>query len=99
MLVRIVKMSFDPTKINTFLKNFNENKHYIRNFEGCRLLELYQDKNEASVFFTYSYWETENHLENYRNSELFKTVWAKTKTLFNNKPEAWSLEKLQELKD
>ena len=32
-------------------------------------------------------------LENYRNSALFKNVWAKTKVLFNDKPQAWSVNK------
>ena len=94
MFVRIVKMSFDASKIETFLNNFNNNKTNIRNFDGCRLLELYQDKNDPSLFFTYSYWESEKHLEHYRNSDLFKNVWAKTKVLFNKKPEAWSLDKV-----
>jgi hypothetical protein len=29
-------------------------------------------------------------LENYRNSDLFKTTWAATKALFNDKPMAFS---------
>jgi quinol monooxygenase YgiN len=90
-------MSFDNSKIETFLKNFNSNKTKIRNFEGCRLLELYNDKNNSSIFFTYSYWESEKHLEAYRNSDLFKTVWAKTKVLFNDKPQAWSVDKIETL--
>ncbi len=97
MLVRIVKLSFAPSKINAFLENFNKNKHNIRNFEGCRLLELYNDKKDSNIFFSYSYWESETHLENYRNSELFKNVWAKTKIMFNNKPEAWSVTKFESL--
>jgi autoinducer 2-degrading protein len=97
MFVRIVKMSFDPSKIDIFLENFNKNKEKIRNFDGCRLLELYRDKIETSIFFSYSYWESEAHLDSYRNSELFKSVWAKTKTLFNEKPEAWSVDKLESL--
>lgn len=97
MFVRIVKMSFDASKIETFLNNFNNNKTNIRNFDGCRLLELYQDKNDPSLFFTYSYWESEKHLEHYRNSDLFKNVWAKTKVLFAEKPEAWSVDKLEVL--
>ncbi|NLP56632.1 putative quinol monooxygenase [Lutibacter sp. B1] len=97
MFIRIVKMSFDNSKIETFLKNFNSNKTKIRNFEGCRLLELYKDKNNSSIFFTYSYWESETHLEAYRNSDLFKTVWAKTKVLFNDKPQAWSVDKIETL--
>lgn len=91
MFTRIVKMSFEPSKIEAFLENFDKNKKHIRNFDGCRLLKLYRDKNNSSIFFTYSYWETEDHLEKYRNSELFKTVWASTKTMFNDKPEAWSV--------
>ena len=98
MFVRIVKMSFEPSKVDIFLKNFNNSKEKIRNKSGCRLLELYRDKNEPSIFFTYSYWESEQDLENYRNSDLFKSVWAKTKVLFNDKPVAWSVDKVDSLK-
>lgn len=97
MFVRIVKMSFQPEKIDTFLSNFEANKTKIRAFEGCQFLELYRDKNNPNIFFTYSYWDTENDLENYRHSELFKGVWANTKPLFNAKPEAWSVDKLESL--
>ena len=93
MFVRIVKMSFHSKHINEFLKNFNQKKEFIRNSTGCRLLELYRDKTNSDIFFTYSYWETEQDLENYRNSDLFKEVWEKTKVLFNSKPEAWSVDK------
>jgi heme-degrading monooxygenase HmoA len=97
MFVRIVKMSFHEEKIPDFLENFETIKHKIRNAEGNRFLELYQDKNNKEIFFTYSYWETEADLENYRNSELFDSVWTFTKKLFNAKPEAWSVEKLVSL--
>ena len=51
------------------------------------------DKTNPEIFFTYSYWENKQDLENYRNSELFKDVWAKTKVFFNDKPLAWSVDK------
>ena len=98
MFVRIVKLSFAEENIATFLANFETIKYKIRNFEGNQLLELYQDKHNSNVFFTYSYWDSESDLENYRNSELFKGIWAKTKPLFNAKPEAWSVDKLASLK-
>jgi heme-degrading monooxygenase HmoA len=97
MFVRIVKMSFQEDKISNFLDNFEDIKEKIRNAPGNRLLELYQDKNDKCIFFTYSYWESEQDLENYRNSELFFDIWADTKKLFNNKPEAWSVDKLVSL--
>jgi quinol monooxygenase YgiN len=97
MLVRIVKMSIDPERVSDFLDNFNTHKLEIRNFSGCRLLELYRDKQAYNVFFTYSYWTSEADLEKYRDSDLFKLVWSKTKLLFNDKPQAWSVDKLVSL--
>ena len=94
MFVRIVKMRFHEDKIEAFLTNFEAVKQQIRNFEGTCFLELYQDKNDQRIFFTYSYWENEQALENYRNSILFNEVWSYTKTLFSDKPEAWSVDKL-----
>ena len=97
MFVRIVKLSFHQENIPAFLENFEEMKEKIRNASGNRLLELYQDRNNPDVFFTYSYWETEEDLENYRHSELFDGIWSFTKKLFNAKPEAWSVDKLVSL--
>jgi heme-degrading monooxygenase HmoA len=90
-------MSFHEEKIPAFLENFELMKTQIRNAPGNRFLELYQDKKNKSIFFTYSYWETEEDLENYRKSELFNEVWSFTKKLFNNKAEAWSVDKLASL--
>ncbi|MBP6558155.1 MAG: antibiotic biosynthesis monooxygenase [Flavobacterium sp.] len=98
MFVRIVKMSFHEENIPMFLENFDSIKEKIRGAEGNRFLELYQDKYNPSIFFTYSYWETEEDLENYRRSALFDEVWTFTKKLFNDKPEAWSVDKLVSLK-
>jgi heme-degrading monooxygenase HmoA len=97
MFVRIVKMSFHEENIPKFLENFDSIKEKIRGSEGNRFLELYQDKYNPCIFFTYSYWETEEDLENYRRSALFDEVWTFTKQLFNDKPEAWSVNKLVSL--
>lgn len=98
MFVRIVKLSFHEENIPKFLEYFDLVKQKIRLVPGNQLLELYQDKNDKSLFFTYSYWDSESDLENYRKSELFNTVWAFTKALFNNKAEAWSVDKILSLK-
>jgi heme-degrading monooxygenase HmoA len=94
MFVRIVKMGFFEDKVDEFLANFDMVKRDIRNFDGNRFLELYRDKTNPTMFFTYSYWETETHLEAYRQSVLFRDTWAVTKPLLNCKPEAWSVDKL-----
>ncbi|MCL5246261.1 antibiotic biosynthesis monooxygenase [Cellulophaga sp. 20_2_10] len=97
MIVRIVKLTFKTENIVSFENIFNESKHFIRNFEGCNFLELYQDKNNPAIFFTYSYWDSETALDSYRHSDLFTSVWAKTKVLFAAKPEAWTVNKNETL--
>lgn len=91
MIVRIVKMEFEQAKVDTFLSLFNSTRDKIAHFDGCLKLELLPSADMPNLFFTYSIWKSEEHLETYRNSELFKHTWAKTKVLFSNKPEAWSL--------
>ena len=95
MIKRIVKMSFELEKVEKFKSIYELNWHKIKGFEGCLHVELLQDHSSPSIFFTYSNWESENHLNNYRDSILFKTVWASTKVLFNQKPEAWTLNVLE----
>lgn len=92
MIIRIVKMTFNANKVLDFIELFDAAKHKIRNVNGCTHLELLNDIDSPNIYFTYSYWQSEIDLENYRNSELFKTVWGKTKVLFSAKAEAWSVE-------
>jgi heme-degrading monooxygenase HmoA len=93
MIIRIVKMTFIESEILHFLDLFEQSKIQIRNMPGCSHLELLRDVNQPSVFFTYSIWNSENDLNNYRKSTLFNNVWAQTKIKFAQKPEAWSLQR------
>jgi len=97
MLVRIVKMSFYKKNVDVFLQNFEDNKTKIKAFKGCTFLALYQAKEDPSVFFTYSYWESDSDLQDYRKSKDFKSLWRQLKPLFSIRPEAWSVNKLEAL--
>ena len=98
MIKRLVKLTFQQHKIDTFKDIFETSKHQIRAMSGCLHLELLQDVAQPNVFFTRSHWDTEGSLNAYRHSELFKTTWAKTKILFADKPEAWSTHVVSEVK-
>lgn len=84
-------MTFKAENIAEFVALFEERKDRIRSFKGCTHLELWQDVSNENVFFTYSNWESEAELNHYRSSEFFKETWAKTKSLFAEKPQAWSV--------
>ncbi|WP_432413101.1 putative quinol monooxygenase [Rasiella sp. SM2506] len=97
MFTRIVKMEFKEEAIASFLANFDTVKSKIRNFPGCMHLKLLRDKNDPTIFFTYSKWKDETDLEAYRKSDLFKGVWATTKPKFRSKAAAWSVDEADEI--
>lgn len=91
MITRIVKMTFHSHRVNGFLDVFSKCNSQIRQFPGCSHLELLQDENNPSIFFTLSRWASQNALERYRQSALFTKTWAAVKEGFSTKPEAWTL--------
>lgn len=92
MITRIVKLTFEPDKVQDFINLFDETKEAIKSSEGNCYLALIQDKHKKNVFFTLSRWNDEAALEKYRESILFQNVWSRTKALFSHKPEAWTTE-------
>lgn len=92
MIKRIVKLTFQADKTEAFEAIFEESKQYIRARQGCQHLELWRCTAPDNIYFTYSYWDSEDDLNAYRHSDLFRKTWAKTKVLFAGKPEAWSVE-------
>ncbi len=83
-------MTFKSGCTDDFLRIFHNSMHKIRRYPGCSRLELWSDNQDPDVFVTYSHWENNRALENYRKSELFKTVWAETRKLFKEEPMAFS---------
>lgn len=98
MIVRIVKMTFQEENIDDFIKLFKESSSKIAGMKGCTHLELMKDVNNSSIFFTYSIWDREEDLNNYRNSETFENIWGQCKKYFADKPEAFSMESLLKVK-
>lgn len=97
MINRIVRMTLNPEHVEPFTNMFNERKSRIRNFPGCRHLELWRDSAQPNAFFTYSIWESEDALNHYRFSDFFKDTWSITRNFFAAKAEAWTVEKLEEI--
>ena len=92
MLVRIVKLTFNEESMDFFFQEFDKSKAHITNFKGCRGMRMLQDMNQKNIVMTYSHWDDENTLNNYRNSQVFLRLWNKIKPHFKDKPQAWSHE-------
>lgn len=91
MITRIVRMTFRPEVKEEFIALFNANKKFIAGFQGCRSLQILNEKSDPAVFFTISVWDSEEHLNRYRDSTLFGEVWGKTKLMFASRPQVWTL--------
>ena len=91
MIVRIVTMHFREEGVPVFLGIFTANQNAIRNFPGCRHLELLRDVNHPNIFTTLSHWDSTADLDAYRKSELFEGVWTRVKKLFAARAEARTL--------
>ncbi len=99
MITRLVKLSVKPAKAKEFELLFYQNQPSIIAFDGCFKTGLFLDDSNPGLYFTISHWESEAHLEQYRASNLFNTIWAKVKPLFAAKAEAWTLTDSGRFKD
>lgn len=93
MIHRIVKLTFEKEKIDSFLIEFEKVKEKVVHFPGCLEMNLLQSTSDMPVFFTFSVWESEDDLESYRISPTFTELWSTIKPWFAAKPEAWTLDR------
>ena len=90
MLLRTVRMTFRPDRLDDFLAVFREARPRIAAAPGCRHLELWEDARFPNVMTTFSRWDDEAALDAYRRSEVFTSTWARTYPLFAAAPVAHS---------
>lgn len=91
-MIRIVKMTLRPEKVNTFIQVFVQAQEQIQSFEGCRYTKLVKDIHDETTYLTISEWENEFFLNRYRESDFFAQVWKAAKTTFSDKAMAWSVD-------
>lgn len=91
MITRVVKMCFKTETLNSFYTLYDDVSPRIRAFPGCKEVKLLSCCEDPRILFTISIWDNLEALENYRQSELFKSTWLLTKALFEQKAKAWSL--------
>lgn len=98
MIKRIVMMELLPGKEALFLDIFEDVKKEIRTQAGCEGLEVLRSELEGHVsIWTISIWQSEDDLNAYRSSALFKKTWSAVKLLFSGKARAWTLTQIESL--
>lgn len=66
----------------------------IRTTEGCTHFDLFNDKNNKTIFFAYTIWASEKHFDQYRKSEFYQKLWPKVKEYLSARPVAWTVENI-----
>ncbi len=89
MITRIVKLSFQNQYCPHFESMFPKIQQIVFSSKGCKEVKLLKSM-EKGLYFTYSHWDTEQSLEDYRQSDVFKKIWSDFKTNFKDAPQAWS---------
>ncbi|MFH2141046.1 MAG: antibiotic biosynthesis monooxygenase family protein [Bacteroidota bacterium] len=92
MIIRIVKMEVKDSEIENFKSMIQSIQDKIESFDGCHSVNILCDKNQSNRFFSYSSWETEQHLNDYRKSEFFVEIWSEVKKFFIKEAQAWTVE-------
>lgn len=87
-------MHFKIETTPIFLEFLSPHIAQIKASPGCSFLQILRDIHQPTKIITLSHWESEEHLDNYRHSELFQHVWDNTKLHFSAPPEAWSLNEI-----
>ena len=90
MLLRLVKMEFDPARVEAFDDLFARTQTCIEAMPGCHQVLLLKGHGDKPIRTTLSWWEHEYDLQVYRKSQLFGEIWPKMKAMFSSPPVAWS---------
>lgn len=90
VIVRIVRLTIDPSRTDEFVSLYEHVSARIRQFDGCRHLELWQDVRYSNIYTTCSHWRHHDDLDAYRESAFFKETWSLTRRLLAAPAEATS---------
>lgn len=90
MIVRIVKLNFKQAFLPQAQEILEVHGPKVRAREGCTHLQILQDKHDPRTYFTISHWTSEEALNAYRNSEVFREFWPSIKVGFETPAQAWS---------
>ena len=88
MITRIVRLTIQENHIDDFAVFSEQIKTTIQSFSGCSELKILHNNYKPEIFMTYSIWDNEAALNEYRKSEFFLKIWPKAKLWFSAKPSA-----------
>ncbi len=92
MILRVVKMKVDLRKIDAF-KLFMDNLHDEKlRLAGCLHFDYFNERQNPSIYYSYTIWEHEKYLKQYKKTEFSKEVLQTLRDLCVEEPQAWTIQ-------
>jgi quinol monooxygenase YgiN len=85
-------MTVKEESVEKFTAYLDTVKDDIKAFNGCEHLDVFRDKENKSIYFSYSIWKSEWHLNRYRKSPFFQETWGTLKQWFSKDTQAWTVD-------
>ncbi len=90
MIVRIVHMFFRPHALEQLMPLIHRQLRNVMSHPGCLAVKLFRDTSDPDHLCTFSIWEDQEALDDYRQSDHFIEVWSTLKSHFAKPPQAYS---------
>ncbi len=94
MIVRLVRLKFQPEHVDAFLEFYSQSEPSIRAQPGCLSLALVRETGDPTAFATWSAWRSGRDLQAYRRSEFFRSFWPAVKAKLREPADAVSFEQV-----
>jgi quinol monooxygenase YgiN len=94
MLIRLVRMWFEPDNVDEFLRLYHAAHPTISSQPGCFGVRLVRQIDDPASFATWSRWESAAALDAYRTGPFFRAFWPQVRALFRVPAEAVSFEEV-----
>ncbi|MFK7802042.1 MAG: putative quinol monooxygenase [Anaerolineae bacterium] len=87
-IIRVL-LTVKPEEKEAFITHLNQEAAAVKqNFSGCEKFGLFIDATDENGFLLYEEWESQQHFNAYRESDLFKQNGAKLFPMMAGKPDS-----------
>lgn len=82
-----------------FKQTLKDYQKALKEQKGCMHLDMFSDKKEKDIFYSYTIWDNDTNLKKYRKSALYKELSGKILPLCDKEPKAWTVDEAFEKPD
>lgn len=87
-------MTVKEQYIDSFRKRVPVISNEVRRVSGCMHNDIFRDRNNDNIFYSYTIWSSEEDIERYLKSMYYKEIWGDIWDYFKKEPMAWKIDNM-----